>query len=99
MAVGVTVVVDGGEGCGGRGRGCGGSVGGEGGGQGGCEGGGGGVLIFDELLKVFILFKLSYLLLILPLSQLLCNDVCVFFVLTTSPRSKPTTSFATMYFF
>ncbi len=47
MAVGVAVVVDGGEGGGGRVCGCGGGVGGEGGGQGGHEGGGRGVLIFD----------------------------------------------------
>ncbi len=47
LAVGVAVLVDGGEGSEGRGHSCGGSVGGEGGGQGGHKGGGRGVLIFD----------------------------------------------------
>ncbi len=45
--LGVAVLVDCGEGGGGRGRGRGGSVGGKGGGQGGREGGGREVLIFD----------------------------------------------------
>ncbi len=47
LAVGVAVVVDGGEGCGGRGPGRGGGGGGKGGGQGGSKGAGKGVLIFD----------------------------------------------------
>ncbi len=58
LAVGVEVVVDGGDGGGGHGGGCGGGVGGEGGGegghkgggQGGCVGGGRGAHIFYSLL-------------------------------------------------
>ncbi len=49
---------------------------------------------------VFILVKLSFLL--SPTSKLnliLFATMCVFFVLTTSPRSKPTTSFVTICFF
>ncbi len=106
LAVGVAVVVDEGDSGGGHGGGSGGGVGGEGDGDGGCEGGGQGsrkgggrgVLIFDLLLISFhfsqLLYYSYYLLLV---SQPHPLRRCVFFfVLTTSPTIKPTTSFATM---
>jgi hypothetical protein len=100
MAVGLAVVVDGGEGGGGRGRSRGGGVGGEGGGQGGREGGGRGVLIFDYLLRS-LHFVQTIILNTYPTSKSITSfaPMCVFFVLTTAPRSKPTTSFTTMCFF
>ncbi len=106
LAVGVAVVVDGGDSGSGRGGGGGGGVGGEGGGKGGREGGGQGgregggrVLIFDLLLISLhfsqTLYYSYYLLLVSqphPLRR-------YFLVLTTSTRSKSTTSFVSMCFF
>jgi hypothetical protein len=101
----MAVVVDGGEGGGGRGHGGGGGREGsgkggcEGGGQGGREGAGRGVLIFDQLLislhiSQTIILTISYL----QANHILCNDEFFFhtFYLSTS---KPTISFATMCFF
>ncbi len=110
----MTVVVESGKGGGGCGCGRSGSVGGKGdgegsckggreggrkgSGQGGCKSGGRGVLIFDILLVSLhfnqtIILTISYL----KANHIFCIDV--FFVLTTTPRSKPTTSFVTMCFF